>query len=123
MYVKYYIIEIESKRSLIPTLQLPYYIDGNVKLTQSLAIIRHLARKHNLVGNNEEEQNRVSLVEQQLKDNHMAFTRICYDPNFETLKVDFLKQLPQTLELLSKFLGERPYFAGLTILIGLLDPI
>ncbi len=43
----------------------------------------------------------------------MAFVRICYDTNFETLKIDYFKQLPQTLELLSKFLGDRPYFAGL----------
>lgn len=28
--------------------QLPYYIDGNVKLTQSATILRYLARKHGL---------------------------------------------------------------------------
>ena len=28
--------------------QLPYYIDGDVKLTQTNAIMRHIARKHNL---------------------------------------------------------------------------
>ena len=91
---------------------MPYYIDGNVKLSQSLAIIRHLARKNNLVGNTEEEQNRISLLEQQLKDSHGAFVGLCYDTNFDTLKADFLKQLPPKLEQLSQFLGERPYFAG-----------
>ena len=29
---------------------LPYWIDGNVKLTQSSAILRHLARKNGLYG-------------------------------------------------------------------------
>ncbi|KAG0445564.1 hypothetical protein HPB47_013894 [Ixodes persulcatus] len=29
---------------------LPYYMDGSVKLTQSLAILRHLAREYDLVG-------------------------------------------------------------------------
>jgi len=74
--------------------------------------MRYLARKHKLNGNSEAEQIRISLAEQQLKDNYSAFTRICYDTNFETLKVEYEKQLPQTLELLSKFLGDRPYFAG-----------
>jgi glutathione S-transferase len=29
---------------------LPYYIDGDVKLTQSNAILKHIGRKNNLVG-------------------------------------------------------------------------
>jgi len=91
---------------------LPYYIDGDLKLTQSLAIIRHIARQTKLDGQSEEEQLRVGLVEQQLVDLNTAFTRICYDPNFETLKVDYLKNLPNNLELLSNFLGERPFLAG-----------
>jgi glutathione S-transferase len=91
---------------------LPYLIDGDVRITQSLAIMRYLARKYKLTGNTEDEQIRISLAEQQLKDNNTAFVRICYDTNFETLKIDYFKQLPQTLELLSKFLGDRPYFAG-----------
>jgi len=91
---------------------LPYLIDSDVRITQSLAIIRYLGRKYKLNGNTDEEQIRVSLTEQQLKDFHAAFTRICFDTNFETLKIDYLKQLPQSLELLSKFLGDRPYFAG-----------
>ena len=32
---------------------LPYYVDGNVKLTQSNAILRHLGRQHGLYGFNE----------------------------------------------------------------------
>ncbi len=75
--------------------------------------MRYLARKYKLTGNTEDEQIRISLAEQQLKDNNTAFVRICYDTNFETLKIDYFKQLPQTLELLSKFLGDRPYFAGI----------
>jgi glutathione S-transferase len=82
-------------------------------LTQSLAILRHIARKNKLDGKDGQEKLRVELVEQQLVDNNMALGRICYDPNFETLKVDYLKNLPQTLELLSKFLGDRPFLAGI----------
>jgi len=91
---------------------LPYYLDGEVKLTQSLAIIRHVARQTKLEGQTEEEKLRVELVEQQLVDMNMSLVRICYDPNFDTLKVDYLKNLPTSLDLLSKFLGDRPFLAG-----------
>jgi glutathione S-transferase len=91
---------------------LPYYIDGDVKLTQSSAILRYIAIKNNLLGNSIEEQNRVNLVEEQLKDDNQALVRISYDPNFETLKIEYLRKLPDSLEALSKFLGSRTYFAG-----------
>jgi len=91
---------------------LPYYLDGEVKLTQSLAILRHVARQTKLEGQTEDEKLRVELVEQQLVDMNMSLVRICYDPNFDTLKVDYLKNLPTSLDLLSKFLGDRPFLAG-----------
>lgn len=43
-------------------LQLPYLIDGNVKLTQTQAILRYIARKNGLLGATEEEQIRVDLL-------------------------------------------------------------
>jgi len=91
---------------------LPYYLDGDLKLTQSVAILRHVARKTKLSGQTDAEKLRVDLVEQQLVDINTGVVTICYDPNFETLKVDYLKNLPQSLELLSKFLGDRPFLAG-----------
>ena len=36
------------KPPLVPPPQLPYFIDGDVKLTQSNAILRYIARKHNM---------------------------------------------------------------------------
>ena len=33
---------------------LPYYMDGDFKVTQSNAILRYIARKHNMLGNTEE---------------------------------------------------------------------
>ena len=95
-------------------MQLPYYIDGDVKLTQSLAIIRYLARKHNLNGVNEQEKIRIDQFEQQLVDNNTAFVMMNYafGGDFGKLKIDYLNGLPQTLKLLSDFLGEHQYFAG-----------
>lgn len=59
-------------------LQLPYYLDGNLKITQSSAIIRHIARQHDLCGKTEEEKVRVDMLENQAVDFRNGFTRLCY---------------------------------------------
>ncbi|NWR54656.1 GSTM2 transferase, partial [Bucorvus abyssinicus] len=92
--------------------QLPYLIDGTTKLTQSNAILRYIARKHNMVGETEEEKRRVDLLENQLMDLRMNFARLCYNPDFEKLKPAYLEQLPGKLRELSRFLGSRQWFAG-----------
>ena len=87
-------------------------MDGNVKLTQSLAILRYIARKYNVGGSTEEEKIAISLVEQQVYDLKYAFARVAYDPNCEKLKVDYLNNLPASIKQISDYLGERPFVAG-----------
>ncbi|KAL3197904.1 hypothetical protein MRX96_044630 [Rhipicephalus microplus] len=89
---------------------LPYYIDDDVKLTQSMAILRYLARKHDLMGKTEAEKQRVDVVEQQLADFRMNWGRLCYSPDFEKLKGDYLKDLPASLKALSDYLGDHKFF-------------
>ncbi|XP_063480586.1 glutathione S-transferase Mu 1 isoform X2 [Symphalangus syndactylus] len=91
---------------------LPYLIDGAHKITQSNAILRYIARKHNLCGETEEEKIRVDILENQTMDNHMQLAMICYNPEFEKLKPKYLEELPEKLKLYSEFLGKRPWFAG-----------
>uniref|UniRef100_A0A8C3T0V6 Glutathione S-transferase n=1 Tax=Chelydra serpentina TaxID=8475 RepID=A0A8C3T0V6_CHESE len=91
---------------------LPYLIDGQTKLTQSNAILRYLARKHKMAGESEEEIQRVDMLENQAMDFRLAFARICYNPDFEKLKLEYLEQLPGKLKLFSQFLGDRKWFAG-----------
>ncbi|XP_033008359.1 glutathione S-transferase Mu 1-like isoform X3 [Lacerta agilis] len=91
---------------------LPYLIDGETKITQSNAIIRYIARKHKMCGESEEEIIRMDILENQLMDVRMAFARVCYSPDFEKLKPDYLEQIPGELKLLSQFLGDRKWFAG-----------
>ncbi|XP_030680744.1 LOW QUALITY PROTEIN: glutathione S-transferase Mu 5 [Nomascus leucogenys] len=91
---------------------LPYLIDGAHKITQSNAILRYIARKHNLCGETEEEKIRVDSLENQTMDNHMQLAMICYNPEFEKLKPKYLEELPEKLKLYSEFLGKRPWFAG-----------
>ncbi|XP_065554246.1 glutathione S-transferase 2-like [Lathamus discolor] len=91
---------------------LPYLIDGKVKLTQSNAILRYIARKHKMCGETEEEIQRVDLVENHIMDFRMRFARMCYSPDFEKLKPGYLQELPGRLRELARFLGSRPWFAG-----------
>uniref|UniRef100_A0A8B9DZV1 glutathione transferase n=1 Tax=Anser cygnoides TaxID=8845 RepID=A0A8B9DZV1_ANSCY len=70
---------------------LPYFIDGSTKLTQSNAILRYIARKHNMC---ESGATAASL------------------PSQEKLKPGYLEQLPGKLKLFSNFLGDRKWFAG-----------
>jgi glutathione S-transferase len=96
---------------------IPYYIDGDTKITQSGAILRYVARKNNLVGTTSEEQTRVDLIEYELTDLRNAYTVVCYTPKpqYDVGKASYEKELPGKLELFSKFLGKNPYFAGKNI--------
>uniref|UniRef100_A0A452QGR7 Glutathione S-transferase n=1 Tax=Ursus americanus TaxID=9643 RepID=A0A452QGR7_URSAM len=91
---------------------LPYLIDGAHKVTQSNAILRYIARKHNLCGETEEEKIRVDILENEVTDTRMAFAMLCYNPDFEKLRPGYLEGLPDKLKLYSQFLGKRPWFAG-----------
>ncbi|WP_353803041.1 glutathione S-transferase Mu, partial [Acinetobacter baumannii] len=70
---------------------LPYLIDGSHKITQSNAILRYLARKHHLDGETEEERIRADIVENQVMDTRMQLIMLCYNPDFEKQKPEFLK--------------------------------
>jgi len=91
---------------------LPYLIDGNVKITQSNAVLRYLARKNNLLGKTEEERIRVDILESEINDLRREFVGMCYSPSFEQRKDPYLERLPAKLRLLSDFLGSRNFFAG-----------
>lgn len=60
-------------------------IDGDVKLTQTQAIIRYIARKHGLLGSSDEEQMRVDLTAAEWADFNSPFVGMCYSPEFVSL--------------------------------------
>lgn len=101
---------------------LPYWIDGKMKISQSLAILRHLGRKYGLIGKTEAEHVRIDMIEQEIVDLRSAFTSLCHNfvytqlnnnnPEFENFKPGYLADLPAKLELISRFLGTYPYFGG-----------
>lgn len=67
-------------------MQLPYYMDGDVKLSQTFAILKYLGRKHGLAPKNEEEQRRVDLIEAEAMDMRANWSKTCYSPDFVSNK-------------------------------------
>jgi glutathione S-transferase len=94
---------------------LPYYIDGDVKLSQNMTIMRYLARKYDLFAADEKSLTRQDLVEQQIQDMRWNFTFgvLINKAEYEKNKALFLEEtLPKQLELLSKFLGDSEWLIG-----------
>ena len=51
---------------------LPYYIDGDTKLTQSNAILRHIGRKHGLYGNDSDQASHIDMLMETARDIKVA---------------------------------------------------
>lgn len=104
---------MNEKHSLgLPFPNLPYYIDGDIKIVQSNAILRYIGRKHNLCGTTEQEKVNCDVMENQIMDVRNGLVRLSYSSNFEKLKPDYVKDLPSKLKGLSEFLGKKTWFAG-----------
>lgn len=91
---------------------LPYFIDGDIKITQSNAILRYIAGQHDLLGKTTEEKVRVDIMAEQSMDFRIGLVRLVYHPKFDDLLGDYLTGLKAKLSEFSAFLGERAWFAG-----------
>ncbi|XP_053173183.1 glutathione S-transferase Mu 3-like [Scomber japonicus] len=90
---------------------LPYLEDGDRKIVQSNAIMRYIARKHNMCGETEDEKVRVDIIENQSMDFRNGFVMLCY-ADFDNRKPKYLEMLPDVLKQFSDFLGNKKWFAG-----------
>ena len=61
---------------------LPWYINDNVKLTQSNAILRQIGRKYNLFGKNVEEASEIDMLIDTAADIQQAVIKIIFNPDF-----------------------------------------
>ncbi|CAG0904832.1 unnamed protein product [Cyprideis torosa] len=94
---------------------LPYYIEDDVKITQSNAIMRFVARKgENLEGKTPIEKVRVDMLENEAMDFRYGIVKLCYmSEDYEAEKRKFITEtLPQQLQRFSDFLGDNKWFAG-----------
>ncbi|CAC5396271.1 Glutathione S-transferase Mu 1,Glutathione S-transferase Mu 5,Glutathione S-transferase Mu 2,Glutathione S-transferase [Mytilus coruscus] len=96
----------------LPFPDLPYYIDGEVKLTQSNAILRYIARKYDLLGRTTQEVIDCDVMFENAVDFRNATTAVTYNPNYEKLKDKYLENIQPKLERFENFLGDKSWFAG-----------
>lgn len=91
---------------------LPYLIDGDVKVTQSVAVYRHLGRKFDLYPDLAD-QSRGDMFEQYIMDLRSGITKLCFQADFEeTAKPAFIATLDLKLGELTKFIGAGPWVVG-----------
>ncbi|CAL1275161.1 unnamed protein product [Larinioides sclopetarius] len=92
---------------------LPYYIEGNLKLTQSIAIIRYLGFQHGLIAKTDEQQRRTLVAEQQSVDFREKLKSFAEGDEYEkTGKEEFLKSVQPMLQQWEKFLENRKFIVG-----------
>jgi len=91
----------------------PYYFDGDIKITQSSAILRHIARKNNLVGGSDKEKAYVDMLGDEVVDYAAGLVRISYNSDFEKLKGPFFADsVPAALKRFEGFLGDKKWLMG-----------
>ncbi|CAF1085501.1 unnamed protein product, partial [Didymodactylos carnosus] len=99
----------EWLKRINPFPNLPYLIDGDIKLTQSNVILRYLGRKFNMMGKTEKEVAMCELLIDQLFNLRTEFSKAAYGPveGFEDAKQIFINgPLTNYLKMLEKFLGK-----------------
>jgi len=113
----------DKKKSLnLPFPNLPYLVDGNVKLSESAAIPVYLSGKANrsdLFGKDFTEQAQVRMILGVLEDiSKNAFMPIYASPNEEATKAGYAKALEEGSAAVTKineiaaFLGDKEYLLG-----------
>jgi len=91
---------------------IPYLFDGDVKITQSIAILRYLGRKFRYVPNNEKETARVEMIEQELLDWRTQQSGCFYNPDHDKIKGAYIEGLKDKVKALSAFLGKSEWMSG-----------
>jgi glutathione S-transferase len=109
-------VSVEQWPQLKPTLpfgQLPCYDEGPLRIFQSHAIYRHLARKHDLYGRDEAERVRCDVVEEAFVDAQNDLGGFFWKPDFAAKRAEYEAQhLPQLLARLQTLLLENRDGAG-----------
>jgi len=94
---------------------LPYYIDDKVKLTETNAIFRYLARKYNLYGDYPVTMAQVDLILEATMDLRNGFVRLCYGADrehFDEKKKEYCEAVAKKLDTFQASLGDKKFFAG-----------
>merc|ERR1711936_1241328 len=90
---------------------LPYFIDGDLKFTESWAILRYAAHKAGVVLTDSKQQAIADMVAGVVNDFRMSFVMMCYGFGGVS-KEKFLESLPKHLETFNEFLNGKKWAAG-----------
>jgi len=95
-------------KSTLPFGQLPCYEEGPLRIFQSHAIYRYLARKHDLYGRDAAEQVRCDVVQEAFVDAQNDIAGFFWKPDFAVQRAAYeAEQLPQLLNRLQNLLLEN----------------
>ncbi|KAF7255499.1 hypothetical protein EG68_07847 [Paragonimus skrjabini miyazakii] len=91
---------------------LPYYIDGDFKLTETVAILRYIADQHGTLGSNAKERAVISMLESAAVEMRANAAKVAYSKQPEEEKELVLKNLPRILGYWSNFLSNKEFLMG-----------
>ncbi|KAM7539205.1 hypothetical protein Aperf_G00000056392 [Anoplocephala perfoliata] len=91
---------------------LPYYIDGDFKVTQSSAIIEYIADSHDMLPTCKKHRAILHMVYNDIKDFRPTVGKILYHEHTDDDKKQLLKGLPDKLNQYEKYLGEKQWVSG-----------
>lgn len=86
--------------------QLPVFYDGDFQVPQSNAILRYVARKHDLYGKDDKEKALIDALNDQQEDVRVAYLTLIYK-TYDTEKENFIKTIPDKLAVFEKMLGRN----------------
>lgn len=90
---------------------LPYLIDGDVKVTESWAVMKYIARKHDMLPA-EGEEHLGDMLQGVVGDFRKSFSAMCYTDFKGQCDEYFGKILPGKLDLFEAFLAKHEWIAG-----------
>ncbi|VDM05359.1 unnamed protein product, partial [Schistocephalus solidus] len=94
---------------------LPYIIDGDVKLSQSAVILRYLGEKYGLGGKNAKEKAEIAMTEAAVRDLRLGLSKISYSQNYEEERPNYIPTFEIGMEEISNFLGSKIWLMGESI--------
>ena len=95
---------------------LPYLIDGDLKLSQSAAIMKYLSRKAGkLLPTTEQEQLNMDMMEGVVGDFQVGFVRLCFNPNFTDERQVYPRDVKVPLKRFCDYFKDKKWVAGDTL--------
>ena len=98
--------EWKTRRKQMPFKVVPVFQEGDVQIAESQAIVRHLARKYQLYGRDEEEATRCDILSEAIRDGMFELGTLFWDEDFASKRDAFVsKDLKHTLKNLEAYLN------------------